>query len=163
PAVAKLFRHAYAKTEHLHHRWWEQAAVQETIRAGIAGLRVKIVPRQRFNSYSEEFRTGDFVIHYPGRPDHERTSEIRRRAAAWRSDGQTAPLRIHDGDWGNPGGRRLTAGDGAETILIPFDQIVARVTKDGRRRINLLKLDCEAAEYPILFTSKCLALIDGIC
>jgi len=72
-------------------------------------------------------------------------------------------LRVHPGDGINRGGRFLTRGAGADTIMIPFDDIVRRVTNGGRRRIDLLKLDCEAAEFPILYTSKALDLIDAIC
>lgn len=33
----------------------------------------------------------------------------------------------------------------------------------SERRIKLIKLDCEFAEYPILFTSKKLSMVDYIC
>ncbi len=257
PAVDELLRRAYAKTHLLHHAWWEQAAIIETIREGVPGLRVKIVPRHLFNAFACDYREEDFMIHFAGLSHAERIKAIRRRAApilfpmpnhfrpgtndreifdqvvgqneyrleddmegaivldvgahigifayaccvrgaaeiwsveahpenfailernlaemllpglrvpifgaAWRSDMPGTLLRIHHGDWVNRGGRCLTQGDGAETILIPFDDIVGRVTRNGKRRIDLLKLDCEAAEFPILFTSRALSSVDKIC
>jgi hypothetical protein len=81
PAVAMLFRRAYAKTEYIDHPWWEQAAVIEAIREGVPGLRVKIVPRRLFNGHPDEFREGDFAIHFAGRSHAERVLELGRLAA----------------------------------------------------------------------------------
>lgn len=81
PGVAELFRRAYAKTEYTHHPWWETLAVMETIREGVPGLRVKVVPRRLFNCYPHEFCEGDFAIHFAGRSHAERTRELRRYAA----------------------------------------------------------------------------------
>lgn len=256
-SVQELLRRAYAKTHLLHDRWWEQAALIETLREGVDGLRLKIVPRRLFNSFASEFQAGDFVIHYPNYPHAERVRQIQRRAgtilfpmphyfragtndrglfdcvfggneyqldddlrgalvldvgghigsfvyacalrgareiwsieahpenhailernlealelpgkhvpvfgAVWGNRPPPAPLRIHPGDGYNRGGRFLTAGDGAATKLIRFDDIVRRMTRNGRRRIDLVKLDCEAAEFPILYTSKMLGAIDKIC
>jgi len=46
---------------------------------------------------------------------------------------------------------------------ISFDSLVLRATENGQKRIRLLKLDCEGSEWPILFTSKTLHLVDEIC
>jgi hypothetical protein len=53
---------------------------------------------------------------------------------------------------------------GAEEVrVMPFDQLIDEVTAAGVRRIKLLKIDCEASEFPILLTSRKLCLIDAIC
>ncbi len=257
PATRELMRRAYEKTEFLHHHWWEQPAIVDTIQRGVRGLRVKIVPRGLFNSFAPEYQEGQFVIHFAGASFAERRAGIRRRAvsllhpltrvfragstdaeifndvatlneyrlpddmtgitvldigahvgsfahacatrgaadiwcveahpenfaalqrtyeevqlpgmrppifgAAWRSDRLDQALLIHDGDWINRGGRCLNREQGAPTTLLAFDDIVRQATNGGRTRINLLKLDCEGAEFPILFTSRTLALIDAIC
>jgi len=45
---------------------------------------------------------------------------------------------------------------------VPLDQILEGIAADGKR-VRLLKLDCEGAEFPILYTSKRLDLVDEIC
>ena len=45
---------------------------------------------------------------------------------------------------------------------MPFDAVVDDVSMKGARRVNLLKIDCEGAEFPILLTSNRLAAIDRI-
>ena len=43
-----------------------------------------------------------------------------------------------------------------------FDDLIAAAVADGRR-VRLVKLDCEGSEWPILFTSRMLHLVDSIC
>lgn len=82
--------------------------------------------------------------------------------AAWRNDEQITTLRISNGGF-NTGGGRISVDAGSETPVYPFDELVKLATGRGRRRISLLKLDCEGSEFPILYTSRQLALIDSIC
>ena len=60
------------------------------------------------------------------------------------------------------GGNVLWATEGMKVPTIAFDNVLDRASEQGRRRIRLLKLDCEGSEYPILFTSKNLEFIDEI-
>jgi FkbM family methyltransferase len=60
------------------------------------------------------------------------------------------------------GGSVLWAGSGEEMKVVAFDDILRRLTEGGRRRIKLLKIDCEGSEFPILFTSRLVHLIDHI-
>jgi hypothetical protein len=53
--------------------------------------------------------------------------------------------------------------NGTAVTKIAFDEIVDLVTNHGEKRVRLLKLDCEGAEWPILLTSQRLGLIDEIC
>lgn len=85
-------------------------------------------------------------------------------AAIWRSDEPPCPLRLS-----NPVDPRNTGaiqarpdGNGVEVQAVPFDELLDELTLSGRR-IRLLKLDCEGAEWPILFTSRRLVLVDAIC
>jgi hypothetical protein len=45
---------------------------------------------------------------------------------------------------------------------IQLDTLVKGITDYGRRRLNWLKLDCEGAEWPILFSARSLDLVDNI-
>ncbi len=84
--------------------------------------------------------------------------------AVWRSDRPVKRL-----SFGNPTPRNTGAGhvDAVEALervpALAFDALVTRVTDNGARRIRLLKLDCEGAEWPILLTSRMLYLVDAIC
>jgi len=96
------------------------------------------------------------------------------RGAAWRSDRNADDLRF-DGYHAfpesfpgmagiiNTGGGSVIWGGGEPVAKVAFDDIVDRVTNRGERRVRLLKLDCEGAEWPILLTSQRLDLISEIC
>lgn len=85
--------------------------------------------------------------------------------AAWRSDRPigTGQLACAEGAFHNAGLSVVESADGESVTLYPFDQLVDTVTWGGQRRIHTLKLDCEGAEWPILFTSRRLHLVDSIC
>ena len=94
-------------------------------------------------------------------------------AAVWRSDPNDDELRF-DGyqvfpqsflDMAgvvNTGGGSVMWGGGEPVQKVAFDDVVDLVTNRGERRVRLLKLDCEGAEWPILLTSRRLHLIDEI-
>jgi hypothetical protein len=65
-AALDMLRLAYSKVKFLHHPNWEQPAVTEAIGECSATLRTRIVSRRRFNSYFDEYRKGDFVLHFAG-------------------------------------------------------------------------------------------------
>jgi FkbM family methyltransferase len=84
--------------------------------------------------------------------------------AVWRSD-ITAPA-LHfwrSTDDANAGGGTLIWDtDGPLVDVVSFDDVVDTISEHGRRRISLLKIDCEGAEFPILLTSSRLGRIDRI-
>jgi FkbM family methyltransferase len=93
--------------------------------------------------------------------------------AVWRSDPNDDELRFdgyHDfpksfkGMEGvlNTGDGSVMWGEGEPVSKVAFDDVVDRVTGGGERRVRLLKLDCEGAEWPILLTSQRLHLVDEI-
>ena len=86
-------------------------------------------------------------------------------AAAWRSDRRGDRLHSGGHDGKNTGGAWSLPNDGIlpDVPSIPFDDLVKLASDYFRRRIDLVKLDCEGAEWPILFTSKTLHIIDKIC
>jgi FkbM family methyltransferase len=95
------------------------------------------------------------------------------RGAVWRSDPNTDELRFDGyhpfpksftGMQGllNTGNGSVIWGEGEIVPKIALDEIVDLLTNNGEKRVRLLKLDCEGAEWPILFTSERLHLIDEI-
>jgi FkbM family methyltransferase len=94
-------------------------------------------------------------------------------AAVWRSDPNDDELRFdgyhalphsYPGMEGvvNTGGGSVVWGLGEPVAKIAFDDVVDLTTNRGERRVRLLKLDCEGAEWPIVLTSQRLDLIDEI-
>jgi FkbM family methyltransferase len=95
------------------------------------------------------------------------------QAAAWRSDPNDDELRFdgyhafprsYPGMDGilNTGNGSVVWGLGEPVAKIAFDDVVDLATNRGERRVRLLKLDCEGAEWPIVLTSRRLHLIDEI-
>jgi FkbM family methyltransferase len=86
------------------------------------------------------------------------------RCAVWRSDVRVESLSLHNPRRAdNTGGVQVAEGPTAQSVgVLAFDELVALAVPDGKR-IRLLKLDCEGAEWPILFTAHSLDRIDAIC
>jgi len=84
--------------------------------------------------------------------------------AVWRSDLLVPELRFwRSTDGANAGGGTLIwDADGPLVQTVPFDDVVDAVGNQGSRRIDLVKIDCEGAEFPILLTSRRLDRIDRI-
>jgi len=93
--------------------------------------------------------------------------------AVWRSDPNDDELRFDGyhpfpqsfkGMEGvlNTGDGSVVWGEGEPVAKLAFDDLVDLVTNRGERRVRLLKLDAEGAEWPILLTSRRLDLIDEI-
>lgn len=96
------------------------------------------------------------------------------RGAVWRSDANDDELRFdgyhpfpesYAGMEGivNTGNGSVIWGEGEPVPKLALDEIVDSVTNRAEKRVRLLKLDCEGAEWPILLTSRRLHLIDKIC
>jgi FkbM family methyltransferase len=95
------------------------------------------------------------------------------RGAVWRSDPNDDELRF-DGYHAfpqsfkgmegviNTGDGSVIWGVGEPVEKVAFDDVVDLVTNRGERRVRLLKVDCEGAEWPILLTSRRLHLVDEI-
>lgn len=117
-----------------------------------------------FEAESENIRLACFNLHAFRK--HVRL----HRKAVWRSDRHPATL-LHSGysscehDVNTGGGTVLIASEKTpehkrkETVpTIALDKVLSKF-----RSIQLLKLDCEGSEWPILFTSKLLGKVEKIC
>lgn len=83
--------------------------------------------------------------------------------AVWRSDKEEA-LSFHKGG-GTAAGCCLPADPSNQANRvnsIGLTQIIDEATNHGERRVNLLKIDAEYSEYPILYTCTNLHLVDEI-
>jgi FkbM family methyltransferase len=87
------------------------------------------------------------------------------QGAVWRSDREVTHLMLqNEADPRNTGAAQVVETLAAEPVAaLPFDRLIQRATEGGARRVRLLKLDCEGSEWPILFTSRMLHLVDAIC
>jgi FkbM family methyltransferase len=87
--------------------------------------------------------------------------------AAWRSDLNDDELAFQGypsyGSTVNTGGGRVLAVRNGEPLpKVNFDAFILSATREGEHRVRFLKVDCEGSEWPILLTSKRLALVDEI-
>lgn len=95
---------------------------------------------------------------------------VLRRAAIWRSDVQGAVM-YHGGysqeeaivNTGGTGVFWAQEGEGEALPTISFDDVIDEITENGKQEIDLLKIDCEGSEWPILLTSQKLGLIKFMC
>ncbi|WP_020472920.1 FkbM family methyltransferase [Zavarzinella formosa] len=86
-------------------------------------------------------------------------------AAVWRSDRRGERLDFGGHDGVNTGGAWAIPHDDrreSEVPTMPFDDLLKLASDYGRRRVSVVKLDCEGSEWPILFTSRMLGLVDLI-
>jgi len=85
-------------------------------------------------------------------------------SAVWHADAPRSALHFfRSTDAGNAGGGTLIwETDGPLVDAVRFDTVIEEVTRQGRRRVNLLKIDCEGAEFPVLLTSERLGDVDRI-
>jgi FkbM family methyltransferase len=83
--------------------------------------------------------------------------------AVWRSDRSSDAVFAPAPPPGNSGGGCLLWSEkGAPAEVVALDAVLDQVTEGGNRRVRLLKIDCEGAEFPILLTSRKLHLVDQI-
>jgi FkbM family methyltransferase len=82
--------------------------------------------------------------------------------AVWRSDRKVERLGFSECTYNNGAGVVWRDGAGPAVEAVPFDDVVREVTRDGRTRVRMVKVDCEGSEYPILLTAQTLHLVDAI-
>ncbi|HVG34034.1 MAG TPA: FkbM family methyltransferase [Pyrinomonadaceae bacterium] len=90
-----------------------------------------------------------------------------RELAVWRSDSEGEKLfndPLANYSKPNTGGFSVVYNDfGLAVQAIGLDEILLEASEGLTRPVDLLKIDCEGAEYPILFTSKYLAIVKEMC
>jgi FkbM family methyltransferase len=85
------------------------------------------------------------------------------RKAVWRSDrGGDALYAFNRNEENTGGGSILWVHSGEPLETVALDTVIDEATQGGKKRIKMMKIDCEGSEYPILLTSRKLHLIDAI-
>jgi hypothetical protein len=82
PAALHMIRQAYAKRHYCHHPKREQPAIADAIRDCSETLRTRVVGRRLFNCFADEFRMGDFVVHFAGCSPAAKLAGIKKVMAA---------------------------------------------------------------------------------
>lgn len=81
----RFLEHVYARTEFLHHPWWENAAVLKLYAEDPDVRRhTAVVPNKLFNGYpypGAGYTSGDFVVHFAGLKATDREAAMRSYAA----------------------------------------------------------------------------------
>jgi FkbM family methyltransferase len=142
--------------------------------AHIGSFAYAVVTRGGEHVYSlEPDRANCMCLRENLKPSIENGSVQLIERAVWRSDPNDDELRF---DGYHPFPRSFTgmegilntgngsviwgAGDPVEKVAL--DDVIDLATSHGGRRVRLLKLDCEGAEWPALLTSRRLHLVDEI-
>lgn len=90
-----------------------------------------------------------------------------RNLAVWRSDVPSQTLfndRLNNQADPNTGGYAVVYNnEGLPIQTVGLDDILREATDGFKKKVRLLKLDCEGAEYPILFSAKHLKAVEEIC
>lgn len=95
----------------------------------------------------------------------ERGDITLRQCAVWRSDTPQQTLfhtgSVRDGEELNTGAGSVYTDSGVEVQTYPLDKLLHKLKSTGKR-VHLLKLDCEGSEFPILYSSRYLDVVDRI-
>ena len=82
--------------------------------------------------------------------------------AVWRSDRKNESLYFNSLEDVNNAAGHVLGSSGTAVKAIGLDRIIRHVTNKGRKRIRMIKMDCEGSEYPILLTAQRLKYVDAI-
>lgn len=80
PWAGRFLDEAWGQTDFLHDRLWENRAVIHLLERRDESRKVQVVTQRRFNSYPQNYRPGDFLIHFPDLPNDRRVELMRRYA-----------------------------------------------------------------------------------
>jgi FkbM family methyltransferase len=157
----RIFRHVVIDNEYRLPERFDAGDILLDVGAHIGSFALAALQRGAGRVYCCEPDRDNFrLLEHNLSPYHPRVSLL--AGAVWRSDQPAATLGLHNPlDPRNTGACRLTA-DGHNTAAFAFDDLVDQLTQDGRR-LRLVKLDCEGAEWPILLTSRRLGRIQAFC
>jgi hypothetical protein len=58
----------YKKDIYINHSWWEQMAIIDILDNNSSDYNhTKIIPQNKINSYIDNYKSGDFIIHFPNK------------------------------------------------------------------------------------------------
>jgi hypothetical protein len=87
PAALDMLRRAYAKVQYTYYPSCEQPALAEAMRECAPALRSRVVSRRLFNSFADEYRPGDFIVHFAGQSLGEKLAGLVGAIAAMAQSG----------------------------------------------------------------------------
>jgi FkbM family methyltransferase len=159
----RIFRDVVAFNEYGLPRHFNPGDVVVDVGAHVGSFAYAALRRGAGRVYCCEANAQNFQLLWHNlRPYQDRV--LLQRAAVWRSDTNT-PTLYYAGpdDRRNTGGGKMTdLVTDQEVPTLALDDLLRQAT-EGRRRVRLLKLDCEGAEWPILLTSRLLGHVDALC
>jgi len=82
--------------------------------------------------------------------------------AVWRSDRREGVIYYHGYDKETACGNVLDTRESTPVPAHSLDDVIRTISEAGRGRIDLVKIDCEGAEFPILLTAQLLNHVDCI-
>jgi hypothetical protein len=81
-ATIYVLRRAYAKTQYLTHPTPEQNALAEALLESGTTVRTRVVSRRMLNSFANEHKKGDFIIHFAGWPAEMKLAGAKKAIAS---------------------------------------------------------------------------------
>lgn len=139
------------------------------IGAHIGSFSFACLTRGANNVYSYEAHPENYEIAKMNVKQFEGRCTI-NNAAVWRSDeDNTSDLMLFNEDLQNREDKNtggisvIYTTSGIPVKAISLDDIISIATQEGKDKIDLLKIDCEGSEFPILLTSKHLDKVHAIC
>lgn len=77
PWSNRFLNEIYAQTQFLNDRLWENRALLHLWEREDLSAHIQVVTQRRFNSYLQNYQTGDFMLHFPDLPNEKRAQLLR--------------------------------------------------------------------------------------
>lgn len=158
----EVFEEVYLQNEYRLPDRLEPDAVIIDVGMHIGSFSFAALARGAGKLYGFEVDAGNFALAERNLSPFGDRARVQRRAV-WRSDRVGDILYADRVTTANTGGNTILWSNQGETLeTVALDDIIDEATEQGRKRVAIMKIDCEGSEYPILLTSKKLHLIDRI-
>ena len=163
---ARIFEDVAVNNEYNLPEQFESSDIVIDIGAHIGSFSFAVLARGAGKVYAYESHPINFAITFQNLMRFGERA-VCNNLAVWRSDepDQTLFNDLLNGPYQpNTGGISvLWNNEGLAVQTIALDQILIAASAGLSKPIRLMKLDCEGSEYPILFTSKHLTIVEEIC
>ena len=159
-----MFRHLATHNEYELPDQFEKDATIVDIGLHIGGFAHLALSRGARRLYGFEAEAGNFSS---ARHNLAKFGDraILANKAVWRSDRPVDHLNLsYSADPPNTGANSVIwdSANGPAVEAVSLDDVLLQASDGGRRRVTLLKIDCEGSEFPILLTAQRLDMVDRI-